>query len=58
MYFQQLHGTIVLPPDFRPTRLRIGIQSAGDEPVTRTVAWEDALSGNIITAQGDHDAQP
>jgi hypothetical protein len=24
----------------------------------RTVSWEDALSGNIITAQGDHDAQP
>jgi len=58
MYFQQLHGTIVLPANFRPMRLHIGIQSADDAPITRTVAWEDALSGNIITAQGDHDAQP
>jgi hypothetical protein len=59
MYFQQLHGTIVLPADFRPTRLRVSIQSAGNEPVTRAVAWGDALSGNITTpAQGDPDAQP
>jgi len=48
-----------LPADFRPTRLRISIQSAGNEPVTRAVAWGDALSGNITTtAQGDSDAQP
>jgi hypothetical protein len=57
-YFQQLHGTIVLPADFRPTRLRIRIQPASGEPVERTVAWGAALSGNITTAQGDHDAQP
>ena len=57
-YFQQLHGTIVLPPDFRPTRLRIRIQPASGEPVNRAVAWGAALSGNITTAQGDHDAQP
>ncbi|TPG06384.1 hypothetical protein EAH75_17175 [Rhodanobacter glycinis] len=58
MYFQQLHGTIVLPADFRPTRLRISIQPASGEPVNRNVAWGAALSGNIITAEGDHDAQP
>lgn len=58
MYFQQLHGTIVLPANFRPMRLHIGIQPAGETSVMRTVSWEDALSGNIITAQGDHDAQP
>ena len=58
MYFQQLHGTIVLPADFRPTRLRIHLQPAGDTPVTRTVAWADALSGNITTTLGDHDVQP
>jgi hypothetical protein len=58
MYFQQLHATIVLPTDFRPTRLHIGVQAVGESPVMRTVAWEDALSGSIITAQGDHDAQP
>lgn len=58
MYFQQLHGTIVLPADFRPTRLRILIQPASGDPVDRTVAWGAALSGNITTAEGDHDAQP
>ena len=58
MYFQQLHGTLVLPPDFRPTRLRISIQPASGEPVNRAVAWGAALSGNIITAEGDHDVQP
>lgn len=58
MYFQQLHGTIVLPEKFRPTRLHIRVQATGSSPVTRTVAWGDALNGNIITDRGDHDAQP
>lgn len=58
MYFEQLHGTIVLPTDFRPMRLHISTQTAGDTAVVSTVAWKDALSGNIITTQGDHDAQP
>src|SRR5574337_758422 len=57
-YFQQLQGTIVLPADFRPTRLRIHIQPAGGQTVSRTVAWNAALSGNITTAEGDRDAQP
>ena len=58
MYFQQLHGTIVLPIDFRPMRLHISTQTAGETAVASTVAWKDALSGNIITTQGDYDAQP
>ena len=58
MYFQQLHGTIMLPADFRPTQLRILIQPASGEPVDRTVAWGAALSGNITTADGDYDVQP
>jgi hypothetical protein len=58
MYFEQLHGTIVLPANFRPMRLHIEIRTAGEASVMQTVSWEDALSGNIITAQGDHDAQP
>ena len=58
MYFEQLHGTIVLPANFRPTRVRVVVQAAGNPPVTRTVAWSDALSGNLTTDQGDHDAQP
>jgi hypothetical protein len=57
-YFQQLHATLVLPADFRPMRLRIEIKPADGEPASRTVAWSDALNGNIITGPGDHHAQP
>ncbi|MGN6707509.1 MAG: DUF6776 family protein [Rhodanobacter sp.] len=57
-YFQQLQGTIVLPADFRPTRLRIRVDPASGEHFNRTVAWSAALSGNITTAEGDRDAQP
>lgn len=57
-YFQQLQGTIVLPADFRPTRLIIRAQPAGDDPVTRTVAWGEALSGHLTPTQGEQDAQP
>jgi hypothetical protein len=57
-YFQQLHGTIVLPADFRPTRLLIQAQPTGDEAVSRTVTWGDALSGNLTPTHGEQDAQP
>ncbi len=57
-YFQQLQGTILLPANFRPTRLRIHIQPASGEVINRTVSWVAALSGNITTAEGDRDAQP
>ncbi|WP_266169157.1 DUF6776 family protein [Dyella subtropica] len=57
-YFQELHATMVLPADVRPNRLRISVQPTGDEATGRTVAWNDALTGNITTTQGDHDAQP
>lgn len=57
-YFQQLHGTIVLPADFRPTRLRISVKPSSGEPLSSTIAWDDALNGNITKAQGEHDAQP
>lgn len=57
-YFEQLQGTILLPADFRPTRLRIHIQPEGGQAISRAVAWGAALSGNITTAEGDRDAQP
>ncbi|AIF46483.1 DUF6776 family protein [Dyella japonica] len=57
-YFQQLQSTIVLPADFRPTRLIIKVQPAGDDPVTRAVAWGEALSGHLTPTQGEQDAQP
>lgn len=58
LYFQQLQGTLMLPADFRPTRLLIRIQPAGEAAMTRSVTWGDALSGNITTVQGNHDVQP
>lgn len=57
-YFEQLQGTILLPTDFRPTRLRIQVQPESGEAINRAVAWGAALSGNITTAEGDRDAQP
>jgi len=57
-YFQQLHGTIVLPEGFRPTRLRIRIQPSSGAPIEQAVAWGAALNGNLTMAQGEHDAQP
>lgn len=57
-YFEQLQGTILLPADFRPTRLRIQIKPDSGETINRAVAWSAALSGNITTAEGDRDAQP
>jgi hypothetical protein len=55
MYFQQLHGTIVLPANFRPTRLRIRLDPAGGEAFTRVVAWADALRGHHLPASGESD---
>lgn len=57
-YFQQLHGSMVLPPDFRPTRLSIVARTADGDSTTRDVAWGDALNGTITTAQGVPNAQP
>ncbi len=57
-YFQQLQGTIVLPADFRPTRLRIRIQPDSGDPVSRVVSWGAAVSGTLTTAEGGHDVQP
>lgn len=57
-YFQQVHCTFVLPKDFRPMRLRINAAPSQGNPATRSVAWNEALNGNITNAQGDHDAQP
>lgn len=44
-YFQALHATFVLPPDFRPTRLQVHVAPVGDAPVDRSIAWTDALAG-------------
>ena len=57
-YFQQLHATVVLPADFKPTRLHVKVQPDGDTAISRAVSWADALAGNLTSVQGDKDAQP
>lgn len=57
-YFQQLHATIALPSDFRPTRLHVTVQPENGDPVSHAVAWSDALASPVTTNQGDTDAQP
>jgi cell division protein FtsB len=57
-YFQQLHATIMLPADFRPTRLHVSAQPQGGDTIGRAMAWNDALSDHITANQGDTDAQP
>lgn len=41
-YFQQLHGTLMLPPGFTPNRLLVTVKPKGADAFTRTVAWADA----------------
>lgn len=57
-YFQQLHATVVLPADFRPTRLRVHAEPDDGAVADRVVSWNDALNGTLTTAQGGNDAQP
>ena len=57
-YFQQLHTTIALPSDFRPTRLHVTVQPENGDAVSRAVGWSDALASPVTTNQGDTDAQP
>ncbi|MBB3226395.1 hypothetical protein FHW69_000985 [Luteibacter sp. Sphag1AF] len=44
-YFQQVHGSFVLPADFKPTRLRITVTADGSTPVTRSLAWAEVTQG-------------
>ncbi|RAP56888.1 DUF6776 family protein [Oleiagrimonas sp. MCCC 1A03011] len=42
-YFQQLHGTVMLPKGFTPNRLRISISPKGAKTTTQSMSWTDAL---------------
>jgi hypothetical protein len=42
-YFQQIQGSFTLPAGFKPTRLRLVADVTGDQAVTGTVTWTDAL---------------
>lgn len=43
-YFQQVHGTLMLPKDFTPNRLRVEASPAGGKAVVDTMDWSDALT--------------
>ncbi len=40
-YFQQVQGTLMLPADFTPNRVRVTLQPQGAAAVTRTLAWSE-----------------
>lgn len=44
-YFQQVQGTLMLPPGFTPNRLRVTLDPAAGQPVTRTFSWSEVLHG-------------
>jgi uncharacterized protein DUF6776 len=41
-YFQQVQGTLMLPSDFTPNRVRVAVDPRGAAAVTRTLAWSEA----------------
>ncbi|NII10844.1 DUF6776 family protein [Oleiagrimonas sp. C23AA] len=43
-YFQQLHGTLMLPAGFTPNRLKVSVQPRHGSAVEQTVSWADALN--------------
>jgi hypothetical protein len=47
-YFQQIQGSFTLPPGFKPTRLRVVASADGEEPVARTIPWEDATRNDEV----------
>ncbi len=49
-YFQQVRGTLMLPADFTPNRLRVEASPAGGKTVVETLDWGDAL----ISAEKEH----
>lgn len=49
-YFQQVRGTLMLPADFTPNKLRITLDPHDGAPVTRMLAWSDAVQGKTDSA--------
>ncbi len=49
-YFQQIHGTLMLPAGFVPNRLRVEADPANGQAVVSKVDWKDALK----TVENDH----
>lgn len=42
-YFEQLHGTMMLPSDFTPNRLHVTLNPRNGHTITQSLSWTDAL---------------
>ena len=49
-YFQQVQGTLMLPPAFTPNRIRITVDPEHGPEVTRSLSWSEALRGSGAAA--------
>ena len=56
-YFQQLHGTLMLPAGFRPVRLHVSVQPERGAAASRSIAWTDAVGDTTSIAQENNDAR-
>ena len=45
-YFQQVEGTVMMPPGFTPHRVRVYLRSEGTT-IQQAFSWDDALDGEI-----------
>ena len=52
-YFQQVQGTLMLPADFTPNRVRVVLQPRGGAAVTRVLGWDD-----VVRSQGEASGAP
>lgn len=48
-YFQQVQGTLMLPADFRPNRIRVTLDPQDGPQVTRSLPWSEALRGGAAS---------
>jgi hypothetical protein len=45
-YFQQVQGTLMLPVEFTPNRIRVTLDPDQGQTITRSVPWSEALHGD------------
>ncbi|HEX7130468.1 MAG TPA: DUF6776 family protein [Rhodanobacteraceae bacterium] len=48
-YFQQVQGTLMLPADFTPNRIRVTLDPQDGPQVTRSLPWSEALRGGAAS---------
>ncbi|HET6912026.1 MAG TPA: DUF6776 family protein [Rhodanobacteraceae bacterium] len=47
-YFQQVQGTLMLPPGFIPNRIRVTLDPESGQSVTRSWPWSDAVHDSAV----------